>query len=238
MSGHDTLIQRIAGQAIGAACRLIARRVDWRAEGLEHIPRAGPVLIAARHYHHLYDVPVLMAAVPRPLHVVVALDWVRGARSRRLMEWACRTARWPGVLRVEQSGGHTTTAGRASGEGERRSYLRGAAAEAVALLREGRVLVVFPEGYPTIDPNGTPKTEDQPFLPFRPGFARLAALAARDGRDRPLIVPAGLEYERGRRWRVVVRFGLPLEAGSRGEEAALIEAVSARVQRLSGEGRG
>ena len=40
--------------------------------------------------------------------------------------------------------------------------------------------MVFPEGYPNVDPDYTPKGEGE-MLPFRPGFARLAVLAAQAG---------------------------------------------------------
>ena len=45
--------------------------------GLEHIPTDGPVLLIARHYHHLFDGVVLLLSVPRPIHILVTLDWVK-----------------------------------------------------------------------------------------------------------------------------------------------------------------
>ena len=87
---------------------LIARRkVKLVVEGLENVPQTGPVLIAARHYHHLYDGCILMRAIPRPLHIFVALDWVRKRWVRNFMELACYMVDWPIVLRSEQL--HTST---------------------------------------------------------------------------------------------------------------------------------
>jgi 1-acyl-sn-glycerol-3-phosphate acyltransferase len=80
----------------------------------------------------------------------------------------------------------------------------------VDLLRAGQILLVFPEGYPNVDPSYTPKTGDDAFLPFQPGFLRIAALAEQDGVTRVPIVPVGLAYQRGERWRVTVRFGRPI----------------------------
>src|SRR5579875_52933 len=96
-----TWFLRAGAQAIAV------RRLDLHVEGLEHLPHKGPLLIASRHYHHLYDGCILLAVAPRPLHLLVALDWVTTRRDRGLMEWACRTARWPVVLRAErlQAGG-------------------------------------------------------------------------------------------------------------------------------------
>ena len=65
--------------------------------------------------------------------------------------------------------------------------------ECVGLLRGGQVLLVFPEGYPNIDPSFTPKLDDGAFLPFEPGFLRFVALAEQDGITRVPIVPVGLD---------------------------------------------
>ena len=72
----------------------------------------------------------------------------------------------------------------------RRQLLR-ATRECVDLLRAGQLVLVFPEGYPNIDPSFTPKSADETMLPFRPGFLRFAALAELDGMTRVPIVPVG-----------------------------------------------
>jgi putative membrane protein len=262
----------VAWRAIRAGARLLVRRrVDLAVEGLAHVPRSGPVLVASRHFHHLYDACVLLAAVPRPLHFLVALDWVRGRRGRRLMEGVCGVARWPVVLRADElarrhaagrasaplppraprvphaQGGGSRPAALAYGSDEAPRYLRRGTRDAAALLRAGRALVVFPEGYPNVDPDVTPKGEDGAFLPFRPGFARLAAIAQRDGRSRVPIVPAGLEYAaaggepapglrtwEGTHWRVALRFGAPLTLDTAGSAERVAAAVERRVRELCG----
>ena len=60
----EPLATRIADHAIRGACRLAARRIDLRVEGLEHLPATGPAIIAARHFHHFYDGCALVAVVP------------------------------------------------------------------------------------------------------------------------------------------------------------------------------
>ncbi|MGP6157456.1 MAG: lysophospholipid acyltransferase family protein [Vulcanimicrobiaceae bacterium] len=206
-----------------------ARDLTLRVEGLEHLPAEGPVLIAARHYHHLYDGAALVGALPRTVHLFVALDWTRNAWERRVMEELCRLADWPVALRGEglariRSGGFA--------QGEIARYVRTSLATGARLLREGRVLAVFPEGFPTIDPEGSRKPSDDAFLPFRPGFLAIVALAQRSGARIP-IVPAGLAYTRGVRWQVALRFGAPLYLESESRRATLLEAVSARVKTLS-----
>src|SRR5687768_4532041 len=89
--------------ALRTAARLgLAGRVRLRVQGGEYVPREGPVLLASRHYHHLFDALVLLSALPRQTHFLVALDWVQGRAGRRLMEGACRAARWPVILRAEE----------------------------------------------------------------------------------------------------------------------------------------
>jgi putative membrane protein len=207
-----------------------ARDLTLRIEGLEHLPPSGPVLIAARHYHHLYDGAALVGALPRTVHLFVALDWARNAWERRLMEGLCRLADWPVALRGEGLARSDTAAFARS---ELARYVRRSLADGARLLREGRVLAMFPEGFPTIDPQGARKLSDDDFLPFRPGFLAIVALAQRSGGGPVPILPAGLAYAHGARWQVTLRLGAPLFLKRRDERASLLAAVAARVKTLS-----
>jgi 1-acyl-sn-glycerol-3-phosphate acyltransferase len=186
------------------------------------------VLVAARHYHHLYDGCLLVAAAPRPLRLMVALDWVGSPWSRRGWEALCAWAGWPVVLRTERlsvpAGGYRPE--------EARRYLRRGFDGALAVLAAGEVLAVFPEAYPVVDPNPTPRRGEE-LLRFRRGFASLAMLASRRQGIPIPVVPAGLAYE-GRRVRLA--FGPPLLAEAEGVESALVACTEAEVRRLSGLG--
>ena len=57
-------------RALGALARL-ASRVPV---GLERIPRTGPVVLAARHYPHLFDPVGFLRVFPRELHGLVTLS--------------------------------------------------------------------------------------------------------------------------------------------------------------------
>jgi 1-acyl-sn-glycerol-3-phosphate acyltransferase len=212
---------------IRAVCRLAVRRVDVRVEGLQHLPATGPAIIAARHFHHFYDGCALLAVVPRPLHPIVALDWLEYPAGRWVMERACRSARWPVVPRPDDVAGN-------SGGTADVARLRAATRESVRLLRVGQMLLVFPEGYPNVDPGYTPKSDDDAFLPFRLGFLRFVAIAERDGMTQVPIVPAGLEYRRGDRWRLTVRFGSPTALDPKRDHAEQVLAIEEQVRRLSG----
>lgn len=217
----------------------LARQATLRVEGIEHVPVDGPVLIAARHYHHLLDGCALVSAVDRPLHIVVGLDWAEGPLARRMMDSLCHAARWPVVLRPEHRD-QPAARSRQSAEtrdGERRAVLRRSARETASLLTEGRVVVVFPEGYPNIDPSFTPKTGDE-FLPFQPGFVRYAQIARRSGTSPVPIVPAGFVYERNPdsdRWRITLRFGPAILAGDASSASGTVQSVEQAVRKLSGE---
>jgi uncharacterized membrane protein/1-acyl-sn-glycerol-3-phosphate acyltransferase len=215
---------------------LVARIApDVRVEGLEHLPRTGPVLIAARHFHHFYDGYILLRAIPRRLHPIVALDWVRARSLRLLIEFACALADWPIVLRSEPLREHGGGGRWAFSPLEVRHYLRQVTLAAVRLLRSGEILVIFPEGYPNIDPHSTPKLDFDAFLPFRSGFARLAELAEKDVQTRVAIVPAGLSYtrERARRWSATLRFGQALFLSDFAGTEQLLRTVETRVRALS-----
>lgn len=183
-------------------------------EGADRVPRAGPVLIASRHFHHLLDGAVLVHHLARPVHIVVGLDWAADARQRRWMECACAWARYPVILRPATAG---TRGGYAAGEVRR--YLRAGLRDAAALLRAGRVVLVFPEGYPVVDPtasDATPRDRDADgLLPFAPGFRTIVDLARRLGAPDVAILPVGFRYEpRGAKWRIAARIGAPLPAGA------------------------
>jgi 1-acyl-sn-glycerol-3-phosphate acyltransferase len=173
-----------------------------RVEGLENIPATGPVMLVARHFHHLLDGAVIVRYVPRPVHIVVGLDWTANASERAWMERACRAVHWPIVLRPATLG---ERAGYARHEFTR--YMRAALRDTTALLRAGRVVLTFPEGYPNVDPAFTRKANDDAFLPFAPGYQRMIALAERDAAVRVAVVPVGFHYTRGKRWSIAARFG-------------------------------
>jgi len=231
------VIDLIGWRLLSAACKtFVARRLRLRVEGLEHLPATGPLVIAARHYHHLYDGCILLATVPRPLQVMVGLDWVQDRRLRGLTDLLCRIGRWPAVLRRDHRGrlgrpGRRRTADLAE-EGSR--YMRHALRMTSDLMGEGRGLLVFPEGYPNIDPFYTPKTNDEDFLPFRNGFAKLVRLAQRRSHRPIAVVPAGLAYGRGSRYHVTLRFGAAhyLERGT--DVTAFAAAIERQVRHLSG----
>lgn len=138
---------------LGLACvkppLLLLTRRDWR--GTEHIPRTGPVIVAANHI-----------SVLDPLVLADFLVFGAGRLPRYLAKAELFAGRGP-LARVLRGAGQipvvrgTADAGRAL-------------QAAVAALQEGRCVTVYPEGTVSRDP------EKWPMLP-RTGVARLALLS-------------------------------------------------------------
>jgi 1-acyl-sn-glycerol-3-phosphate acyltransferase len=224
----DKFIPYAAWLSIRSFCRLAARSVDVHAIGLEHMPARGPVVLASRHYHYTYDGIAIYALIPRETRAVAALDWLPPGRLRSLLQTACRAAGWPSVLREPLRGMNDRET-----ERERRLLLLQASREAVELLREGNVLLIFPEAYPVVDPHPTPQRGDGEMLPFQPGTVRFAVLAARQLSASIPVVPVGMRYTRGRRWRLDLTFGEPLLIGPDSDLDESLATVESEVRRLS-----
>ena len=230
MSRMASLATRLGARALAAA-----GRVAIAVTGLEHIPAAGPVLLVARHYHYVFDGVALLVSIPRPIHMLVTLDWVKNDYARRLLTSATAMVRWPVVLRSDAGRTHVT------GEwGEKliragavRRYQRSALDDSVALLTEGRVLVVFPEGYPNIDRHYTPKTKPEEVLPFKGGFAAIAATAERRLGSPISIVPCGFSYTRNGSWTARLNIGRAVYLEDFGSRQMLVRYMERRVAELS-----
>src|SRR5688572_19861446 len=94
------MIDSAAWHSLRAASkRTVAKDLRLTVQGLEHLPPEGPVLMVARHYHHLYDGCAVMATVPRQVRVLASLDWIERPIALRGMQAACRAAGWPVIYR-------------------------------------------------------------------------------------------------------------------------------------------
>lgn len=169
-----SLTPGLARSATQALANALARGFwNMSARGLENIPASGPVIVAANHIALVDGVFLILAASLRRYTLGLAK-----AELYRipLLGWYLKRA---GVIPVDRKGDVL------------------AMRHAIAVLRAGACLALFPEG--TRSKTGQP-------LPPRAGVGFLA------GHSGALVVPARLISTD--RWpftrRVEVRFGLPL----------------------------
>jgi long-chain acyl-CoA synthetase len=192
-----------AGQLVN---RLVMRLLfRLKVEGLEHLPQAGAFLLCPNHTSYL-DAPALAAALPTS--VLGRVYWAGSTDILFSSGWRRAFSRAARVLAVDPQSG-----------------ARSALALSVAALRQGPVLVWFPEGW---------RSRDGTLQPFFPGAGALAL------QSRAPVVPVRIEGTYGawppqrrfpRPGRVRVRFGEALdpkrwedlEAGKGGEERVAME---------------
>jgi 1-acyl-sn-glycerol-3-phosphate acyltransferase len=229
---------RIMFRVMRLVGHMLARgRLRIEVRDLDHVPSRGAAILVARHYHHLFDGVALHWAIPRRIHLLVTLDWATRPLTRYFMAAVIRAARWPVILRQD------ALARQAQGTGPQGSgaftlkdlnrYQRRAVHDSIALLREGRLLVIFPEGYPNVDPHYTPKTGKEEMLPFKSGFASIAAAAEKRLGEKIPLVPVGIRYTTGARWTAHIRFGMPRSVADFISREALVKRLEQDVADLS-----
>lgn len=127
-----------------------------QATGWEHLPATGGALVLANHLSYA-DAVILAATAPRRLRFL-------GAAWLQRFWWMRWVFRWTQVIAVDPK--------------DALSVVRGA----VAALRAGEVVVIFPEGHISISGQ---------LLPFQRGFLTIARRAGVP------VIPVGLAYDEG-----------------------------------------
>ncbi|MBJ3812840.1 lysophospholipid acyltransferase family protein [Streptomyces flavofungini] len=174
-----------------------------RVLGAWRVPATGPVILAVNHSHNV-DGPMVMGVAPRPAHFLIKKEAFIGPLGPFL--------RGIGQLQVDR-----TTADRT------------AITDALAVLDQGGVLGIFPEG----------TRGDGDFASLRAG---LAYFAVRSGAPIVPVAVLGSTERRGRlikqlpplRTRVDVVFGDPFEAGD-GSGRRTRKALDEATVRIQGQ---
>ena len=183
-----------------------------------------------------------------------------GAGAARIMLWylswcgwgcwmnnsgvaARRTGRTVDLIGIEGDEGHLKFARdalarngyatRLFSPGDVARYRRSALRDATELLVQNRIVVIFPEGYPNIDPTYTPKNHLNEFLFFKPGFLRIISAAEKRAHRAIPIIPAGLYYHPPEYRAAVVRFGEPVWRDRFSDPLQLLRFLERRVKELS-----
>lgn len=200
----------------------VAFRIYYRSiqvQGMELVPREGPVLLVANHPNSLLDPAILVRLLPRPVHLGAKHTLFTGPLRSILTAF--------GAIPLVRA------------QDEHRAMHRNLAAldRYETLLRECRIAAIFPEGLSQDDPRvATLKT----------GAARIA-LQAESSLNFQLslrILPVGLQFEPRRRFRAdaFARFGEPFKIGNLAQDYAenprrtvrlLTNRIEASLQRLA-----
>ena len=215
------MIYALLRSIAGIALRWFYRDLD--VEGIERVPRSGPVLLAVNHPNALVDALLITWVVPRRIVLTAKATLFK----HPVAAWFFARCGVVPLVRVSdiRSGELTGTL-----DPGRNAHSFQALHD---VLRGGGAVLIFPEG----------KSHDEPALaPLRTGAARIA-LQARDENhiQRLAIVPVGLTFERKDtpRTRVLVQVGEPIAmdewhgtAGD-GEAQALTDEIDARLRAVT-----
>lgn len=188
--------------ARGVLSPVLARYYRFEAHGAEHVPASGPAVLASNH-DSLLDIPFLVLASPRPVWFMAKRELYEG----RFASWFFHVLGGFPVLR----------------QGPDLAAIRAA----LAVIRAGRLLGMYPEG-----------TRSHEFLPFLPGAAWVALATGvplvpvvvrgtGDAMPRGSVVP--------RRVPVSVTFGRPMELGRVEGARRRLEEAGRATRRLRAE---
>jgi 1-acyl-sn-glycerol-3-phosphate acyltransferase len=186
------LLRAIAGVAL----RWFYRGLDI--EGLERVPRTGPVLLVVNHPNALVDALLVSWIVPRRIMLTAKATLFKNP----IAAWVLARCGVVPLVRVSdlRSGELPGTLDPGRNTQSFQALHR--------VLERGGAVLIFPEG----------KSHDEPAMaPLRTGAARIA-LQARDeiGMRQLAIVPIGLTFERKEkpRTRVLIQVGEPIALDS------------------------
>lgn len=204
-SGRPPWVYRLSGALLRAWLRVW---FQFKAEGAEHVPAEGGCLIASNHCSYL-DPPVVGCGVPHRFVRFMARDTL--FRSRMFRWWG----RHVGVVELDRTRGDI-----------------GALKQAIAVLKAGGVLSLFPEG--TRSPDGRLQSAKggvgfliaKAEVPVVPAFVSGSFAAFPKGARRPARHPITVRYGPAIPPEVFARFGRSKESYER-IAAFLMERIAA-----------
>jgi len=186
------------------------RRV--KVDGVEHLPKSGPVILVANHANGLVDGILLMSMLPRWPRFLGKATLFKIAPLKPLLNAA-------GVIPVYRAKDAKP------GDTDRAAQNDATFAECRRLLCEGAMVAIFPEGI----------SHDLDTLqPLKTGAARIALTAVEEGASGLTIVPIGLAYDAKATFRshAVITIGDPIPVepwvGDAAREAGLDEREAVR----------
>jgi glycerol-3-phosphate O-acyltransferase / dihydroxyacetone phosphate acyltransferase len=189
---------------------LFYRRVE--VAGTEHVPAAGPLVVAANHHNSLIDPMLLIAALPRPLVTLAKAELF----GHPLIGPFLRATGAVPVHRRQEAGPEADP-----------SRNTAMFAATTATLRAGGAILIFPEGRTQPDPV---------LLPLRTGTARIVREAEAAGSGPVTLLPVGLVFHDPgtfRSGRALVHVGPPVATAAGAAGAATEASVRELTERLT-----
>lgn len=92
----------------------------------------------------------------------------------------------------------------------------------------------FRKVIPTLTPHYTPKIGPEEFLPFKAGFATIAAAAEKRLGAKVPMLPSGFRYTKNNRWIARLNIGEPIYLEDFVSRPLLVSYIEQRVAELSG----
>ncbi|MFZ5572311.1 MAG: lysophospholipid acyltransferase family protein [Thermodesulfobacteriota bacterium] len=168
-----------------------------RISGREYLPPRGGYILLPKH-QRWEDIPMMALTATRPLYFIAKMELFR-------FPWPARLMTFLGGIPLDR-------------ENPMRS--RNSLKTALAVLKRGEPLVIFPEGTYFINRMG----------PGREGMVRF--ILSRSGNT---FVPVGIHYRRnGLRTDVDIRIGRPVATRPTREARAFLDDMMTEIARLSG----
>jgi 1-acyl-sn-glycerol-3-phosphate acyltransferase len=205
-------VQALIYWSVAAFLRLVTRIFFRTVEvvGLDHIPRAGPLVFVGNHPNSLVDPVMILSTAPRMVSLA-ARDGLFKMPHLIPLLWAMRAV--PIRRRQDQS------------EGTKSVDNSEAFAALHRVLASGGAFGIFPEGV---------TYTDSELQPLKTGAARIALSAVAENIP-VVLVPVGLSYRRRDRFRgrVLVQYGRPIaltEWVKQHGEAATPKALTADIE--------
>ena len=187
MTAHPPLYQVLERVHFRSAC---ARVYRVRMHGVDRIPATGPVILVANH-ECVFDQSILALATPRPIRYMAKAEL-----------WRYPVVRWAmekfGTFPIERGAGDSAAMSRAA-----------------ALLAQGEVLGMFPQG----------TSKQLPSRPLHRGAARLALVTGAP------IVPVRMTGTRSLRGPVRIDVAEPIVVEPAKPTVSAAKEITRRVER-------
>lgn len=163
---------------------LAAHYLQIKGNGLNTIPKSGPLMVAATHPNSFLDAIIIASLIDRPLHFLARSDVFRA----KWADYILRKLNLIPIYRLQE--GH---------ENLNRNDIT--FKECYSILEEGGAILIFVEGVSLID---------MKLRPLKKGLARIAFGYAEKNNFRKdcSIVPLGLNYDRPKDFRSKINVGV------------------------------